>query len=229
VTDFDDSPTVYTSDEQDSQAENPAQQPSAGAAANQDPAPPDAGNATQAGQLADSGANEPAEKAKFLPLGVFTLAPKGQEQASALVQLALGHDGKLRGTYYDLLSDQDHSVTGAVDKKTQRAAFRFGPQGKVVFETSLANLTQDSGSVAVHYENGETRGWTLARYAGEPTEENPQGGRKIEAGEESPAEETSPVDEKPASEKTGAKEGERPTEIPVRVEPDTEPASSRQE
>ena len=53
--------------------------------------------------------------------------------------------------------------------------------------------------------------------------------RKIEAGEESPAEETSPVDEKPASETTGAKEGERPTEIPVRVEPDTEPASSRQE
>lgn len=126
----------------------------------------------EADALAKSKVADPAADTKFLPLGVFTLAPRDQTEASAILQLAIAHDGALRGTYYDLLNDQDFKVRGAVDKKTQKVAFRLGEQGKVLFETSLANLTHATGGIALHYENGDSRHWTLARYAKEPSEKD---------------------------------------------------------
>jgi hypothetical protein len=180
-------PTVYTADtEENDEAENEGDDDNSNDGDNADEAAPageeatdidentapedTAAQAAAAAALAKSGQTDPAKDASFLPLGVFTLAPARQAEATALVQLAISKDGVVRGRYYDLLSDQDHPVRGALDKKTQQVAFTFGPQGKVTFETSLANLTQDKGSVAVHYENGRKGTWTLARYEKEPTE-----------------------------------------------------------
>ncbi|MBI3839322.1 MAG: hypothetical protein HY288_15495 [Planctomycetia bacterium] len=52
---------------------------------------------------------------------------------------------------------------GAVDKKTQRVAWTVGNKGPFVFETSLPNLTQAAGPVSLHFQNGQTRQWNLAR------------------------------------------------------------------
>ncbi len=147
--------TVYTSDNGSAPAQ-PTQ------TANAQPLPAD-----QAGQLARSGGSDQHPEESFLPLGVYSLAAKGQTDASAMVQLAVSKDGQLRGSYYDVLSDEGHSIHGAVDKKTQRVAWTVVPNGKVVFETGLTNLTQESGPLSVHFENGQTREWTLARYEGE--------------------------------------------------------------
>ncbi len=129
-------------------------------------------------QLIAEGKNDPPKDTSFLPLGVFSIAPEGQHEASAMVQLAVSKSGQMRGTYYDLLTDHDQPIRGAVNKKTQQVAFTFGDKGKVTFETSLANLTQDTGAIAAHFENGKTSTWTLARYAKEPSEN--------EAGEATP-------------------------------------------
>ncbi len=127
--------------------------------------------AIQAAKLARSGAADPPEGTVFMPLGVFSFAPEGQTQATAVVHLAVSKAGLVRGTYYDLLADQDIPIYGAVDKKTQQVAFMFGPRGKVVFETSLANLAQNTGAVATHFEDGNVRRWIVARYDKEPTDE----------------------------------------------------------
>ncbi len=121
-------------------------------------------------QLIAEGKNDPPKDTSFLPLGVFSLAPEGQHEASAMVQLAVSKAGQVRGTYYDLLTDHDQPIRGAVNKKTQQVAFTFGDNGKVTFETSLANLTQQTGAIAAHFENGKTSTWTLARYAKEPSD-----------------------------------------------------------
>ena len=34
----------------------------------------------------------------------------------------------------------------------------------MTFETRLTSLTQSTGPLTLHYENGKTREWTLARY-----------------------------------------------------------------
>jgi hypothetical protein len=125
-----------------------------------------------ANQLVANSKNDPPKETAFLPLGVFSLAPQGQTEASALVQLAVSKTGLIRGTYYDLLTDHDQPIRGSVDKKTQQVAFSFGENGKVTFETALANLTQNSGAIAAHFENGKSTIWTLARYEKEPTAEN---------------------------------------------------------
>jgi hypothetical protein len=125
--------------------------------------------------LAAKGATEPANDDKFMPLGIFTLAPENQTEASAMLQLAVSKQGVLRGSYYDLLSDVNHPIRGSVDKQSQRVAWTFGPQGKVTFQTALPVLTEPSGPVAVHYENGQTRQWVLARYEKEPSDNDPQG------------------------------------------------------
>jgi len=100
----------------------------------------------------------------FLPLGVFGLAPQNEKDASALVQLALNKQGQLFGNYFDVLTGKDQTVSGKVDKKTQRAAFTVGSGGGVWFETPLANLTQAKGAVTLTFSNGQTRQWTLARF-----------------------------------------------------------------
>ena len=100
----------------------------------------------------------------YLPLGVFALAPKSEQDASAVVQLAVDKQGNLRGNYYDVLTGQGQAVVGTLDKKTQRATFAVSPKGNVSFETTLEGLTQPTGSVTLRFQNGETRQWTLARF-----------------------------------------------------------------
>jgi hypothetical protein len=147
-------PTVYTSDTGATQVNQLAD----------GTAPETIDVAAVAAKLAQNGATEPPKDAQFLPLGVFSLAPENQPEASVMVQLAVSKDGVLRGSYFDLVSDQEKKIHGSIDKQTQRAAWTVGPQGKVVFETALANLTEEKGPVSLHYENGQIGRWTMARF-----------------------------------------------------------------
>ncbi len=156
--------TVYTAD-QGSPADDDVNQ-----TADDDAQPEDIDVAKQAAELAKTGQTDPPKDTELLPLGVYSLAPQGQAEASAMLQLSVSKDGVLRGSYCDLLSNQAHPITGAVDKKTQRVAWTVSPNGKTLFETSLANLTQEKGPLSVHYEDGESRAWTVARYEGDEAE-----------------------------------------------------------
>jgi hypothetical protein len=120
-------------------------------------------------QLAALGATDNTTSESFLPLGVFALAPENQKESAALVQLAVNKEGILRGTYYDVLTNEAHAIQGAVDKKSQRVAFTIGAQGKTVFETQLVDLTESSGELSLHFANGEATDWTLSRYDADPS------------------------------------------------------------
>ena len=117
-----------------------------------------------AAALAGSGATLSDEKAAFLPLGVFTIAPKGADEAVALVHLAVSKDGILRGTYYNLKTDKDQNIHGAVNKEDHSLAWTLGPKGTKVFHTWLEDLTDLPAPVTVRTEDGKTHMWTLARY-----------------------------------------------------------------
>jgi hypothetical protein len=160
--------TIYESDNES------AAEPAVGTPAPPTPSPESLVEETAAARaLAAKGADEPAQGEKFLPLGVFTVAPQDQTEASAMMQLAVSPQGVLRGTYIDLLSDEEQPIRGRVDKASQTAAWTFGAQGKVTFRTALPVLTEPSGPVSVHYENGQTRPWVLARYDKEPSDNDP--------------------------------------------------------
>ncbi len=147
-------------------------------------------SAADAAALAAQGNTEPAKDEKFMPLGVFTIAPENQDEASALLHLAVTKDGVLRGTLLDLKTDKDENIQGAVDQKTGLVAWTVAGAGKVVFQTSLKDLTEQSGPVAVHFANGKSDTWTIAHHSEKDAEaEESKTGNSVQPGP-APATET---------------------------------------
>jgi hypothetical protein len=120
--------------------------------------------AQQATTLADSGRQAPAtQEEQWLPLGVFAMVQGEQVTGNDLFQLAVNKAGVIRGNYYNALSDTNQPVYGAVDQKTQRAAWTVGDRKEPVFEAGIANLTQPQTTMLVHFGKGRTQQWTLVR------------------------------------------------------------------
>lgn len=131
----------------------------------------------QAQQLADSGRDvTPAMNAnEWQPLGVFSVAPPGQQQSSMIFQLAINKDGVIGGNYLNQITDESQPVSGKLDKKTQRVSWTAGPNSKTVFDTSFGNLTQDESTCLVHYGPNSTQQMALIRL---PDPGNSQSGQQ---------------------------------------------------
>jgi len=54
-------------------------------------------------------------------------------------------------------------VHGAVDSKTQRAAWTVGDNTTTVYETGIYNLTKEQTPVLVHFGKDRTQQWLLVR------------------------------------------------------------------
>ena len=99
--------------------------------------------AKQAITIADTGKQAEASKEEeWLSLGVFAMVQGEQADANDLFQLAVNKDGIIRGNYYNALGDTTLPVYGAVDKKTQRAAWTVGDKKEPIYEAGIANLTK---------------------------------------------------------------------------------------
>jgi hypothetical protein len=61
-----------------------------------------------------------------------------------------------------VLSGDKSPISGQVDKKTQRVAWKIG-SNNTVMETGLQNLTQDVASCLVHFGPDTTQTWLLVR------------------------------------------------------------------
>lgn len=107
----------------------------------------------------------PAEgqTAEWLPLGVFALAQEEEGDPVLFLQLSVSRQGAISGAYTSALTEDQRPVTGVVDKATQRVVWRIGANTDTIYETSLANLTQDVSPVAIHFGNSHTQTWLLVR------------------------------------------------------------------
>ena len=117
-----------------------------------------------AAELAATGATAQDPQAAFLPLGVFSVAPKGKKEAAALVHLAVSKDGLVRGTYYNLKTDKDENIEGAVNKEDGSMAWTVQGKKEEVFHAWLDDVTDPPGPVTVRIGKGPTHVWTMARY-----------------------------------------------------------------
>ena len=118
----------------------------------------------QAIQIAAQGVEaKPADKEEWTPLGVFGMVQGDEQDANKIFQLAINRDGILRGNYYDALSDTTVPVYGAVDRKSQRAAWTVGDRKDTVYETGIGNLTEPETTMLVHFGKDRTQQWTLVR------------------------------------------------------------------
>jgi hypothetical protein len=102
----------------------------------------------------------------WLPLGVFAITQDGQsadDESTMFLQLAVSKQGIITGMLQNTASGSTKTVEGMVDKETQRAAWTAEGETRPLMKTGISNLTQDTAGVLVHFENGETQRWLLAR------------------------------------------------------------------
>jgi hypothetical protein len=139
---------------------------------NGDPVATAAQYAAQADQIAAAGLRAaPADTDDWQPLGVFGLLQVDERKAQRIFQLAVNKAGVVRGNYYDAVADSTLPVAGGVDPKSQRVAWSIADKKDIVFETGLANLTQNETTVLVHYGTEGTDQMVLVRL------EQPAGGK----------------------------------------------------
>lgn len=118
----------------------------------------------QAGQIASAGqADQPASDSKWLPLGVFAVVDGNATSSDDVFQLAVNPQGTIRGNYQNVKSNDVESISGSVDKQSQRAAWTIGEDTTPVYEAGIANMTKDSVPILVHLDGGETHQLTLIR------------------------------------------------------------------
>jgi hypothetical protein len=118
----------------------------------------------QATKIAATGeAAQPPADTQWLPLGVFAVVEGDQTSSDDNFQLAVDRNGIIRGNYHNIRTDKMESIAGAVDKKTQRAAWTIGKDQTPVYEAGIANLTLDQTPMLVHTGDGQSRQVNLIR------------------------------------------------------------------
>jgi uncharacterized protein (TIGR03000 family) len=128
----------------------------------------------QAANLALSAPENPPQipDEQWQPLGVFTLVQGELTDAIAVFQLAVNKAGIIRGNYYNIFTNTDLPVRGAVDPKTQRASWIVGDLKEIVYDTGIVNLTMDQSPLLIHFGKARTQQWLLVRVK-EPDANNP--------------------------------------------------------
>jgi hypothetical protein len=131
----------------------------------------------QANQLASTAKVDTTDKTEWLPLGVFALSRGDTGVSNTVLQLAVSKTGVISGTYYNSDTDIARPVKGAVDKKTQLAAWTFadGKDTNIVMEAGINNLTQDQTELLVHFGKDITQQWLMVRLQEPPAKKTEKG------------------------------------------------------
>ena len=101
-----------------------------------------------------------------MPLGVFAITQDGEPTGAdptMFLQLAVSKQGVISGTFQNTATNTVKAVEGMVDKQTQRAAWTAEGESRPLMETGIANLTQDSTAVLVHFPDNTTQRALLVR------------------------------------------------------------------
>ncbi|HVU87465.1 MAG TPA: hypothetical protein VHD36_09085 [Pirellulales bacterium] len=118
----------------------------------------------QAQQIAQTPVSEDAQQGDWMPLGVFAVSSRADDDHPAMMmQLAVSKQGNLAGMYYNTSDDVALPIQGAVDQKTQRAAWTVGDKKNTVLETGIFNLTKEETPVLVHFGDEKTQNWMMVR------------------------------------------------------------------
>lgn len=117
---------------------------------------------TQADQIAES-VPPPDDATEWMSVGVFAILPEGTEEGDVTVQLAIGKNGAVAGTYYKKEGDITLSLKGAVDEKNQRVAWKVGEEDAITMETGLDSLSKDQSKVIIYFSEGVSETWNMQR------------------------------------------------------------------
>ncbi len=109
---------------------------------------------------------DPSLYGDWYPLGVYSLMAGPDDVGTRVLQLAVDRRGRINGNYFDMITDSDHSVSGVIQRQTQRAEWSLNQNQNVRFRASIVRLLQPYGSLTVQLPGGEQR-WQFVRLENE--------------------------------------------------------------
>lgn len=122
--------------------------------------------AAQAQEIATSN-TEVGESTEWMTLGVFALTQDGPSESSSeptiFLQLVVSKEGVINGTVHDSASNKTQNIEGAVDAKSQRAAWVVSGKSSPIMETGIYNLTTDDAPALLRFSDGQTQQWLMVR------------------------------------------------------------------
>lgn len=98
-----------------------------------------------------------------MPVGLFAIVPQGTQDVNVTVQLAVGKNGAIAGTYFNKEGNITLPLQGAIDKTKQRAVWKVGEEEAVTMETGLDSLTKDKSTVILFFSDGVSEVWDMVR------------------------------------------------------------------
>src|SRR4029079_10140064 len=110
-----------------------------------------------------------------MSVGVLAIPQAGEPTGAdptMFLQLALSKQGVINGTFQNTATNTVKTIEGMVDKQTQRAAWAVQGESLPLIESGIANLTQDTSAVLVHFPDNSTQRALLVRL------EQPGGAKK---------------------------------------------------
>jgi hypothetical protein len=132
--------------------------------------------AQQTSTIASAGQSaKPAADSKWLPLGVFAVVEGDATSSDDIFQLAVNPQGIIRGNYNNVRTNQVETISGSVDKKTQRTAWTIGDDQSPAYEAGLTNLTKDITPMLVISADGQSHQMSLIRVP-QPTQQTGENG-----------------------------------------------------
>ena len=112
---------------------------------------------------------DPAESGEWMTLGSYSLLTSASDPGTRILQLSINKQGNIRGSYYDLITNDTHDVIGLIDKSTQQVRWTLDTNQQLTFVATLDQLTQPQGVVNVKFPGGQIQQWQLVRMENTPT------------------------------------------------------------
>jgi hypothetical protein len=104
-----------------------------------------------------------AAPGQWLTLGAYTLRTSDGDQGTRILELAVDKQGRVRGSYFDMITNATQNVFGMIDQNTQQARWSLETNRQLTFVTTLDQLTQPQGVVNVKLPGGRVQQWQLVR------------------------------------------------------------------
>jgi hypothetical protein len=100
---------------------------------------------------------------EWMTLGAYSLMTGAGDPGTRILQLSVDREGNIRGSYYDMITNDTHNVIGVIDKNTQQVRWTIDTNRQLTFVATLDQLTQSQGVVNVKLPGGQVQQWQLVR------------------------------------------------------------------
>jgi hypothetical protein len=110
---------------------------------------------------------DPDANGPWMPLGVYSLLTGPADTGTRILQLSINPQGYIRGSYYDMITNDTYNVRGRADQSTQYVQWSLDTNQALTFYTPLYQLTQSQGVINVRLPGG-TQQWQVVRMESAP-------------------------------------------------------------